>query len=252
MPDEQRLEAQILSHEAERRVSQELDEVENIDIDVQTDLLKIVQGQAEAVSVTGQGLVIKEDIRVQEIKLQTDSISINPLSALLGQIKLDEPVNAVARLILTESDINHALKTDFIRKLTQNFQLKVDGETITLDLQEIQVFLPGDDKIEFQGKVLLKERKNTQTLTYNVIVRPRLHSKTLLLERFDCTESGGISLELIIALIQKVKKLFNQPYFQWEDMTLTVKQLKLEKNSLTLLVEAYVKQIPSSTDLLSP
>lgn len=252
MPDHQPLEAKILSHEAERRVSQELDEIENIDINVQTDLLKLVQGKAEAVSVKGQGLVIQEDIRVQEIKLQTDNISINPFSALFGKIKLDQPVNAVARITVTESDINQILKTDLIRNFTQNLQLDVDGETLSLDLQETQVFLPEDNQIELRGKLLIKERENTQPLAYTVRISPRFDSKTLMVESFNCIEGEGISLELITALIKKVKKLLKIRHLKWEEMTISIKDLKAEKNSFKLLVEAYVKQIPSSTDFLSP
>ncbi|MBH8564684.1 DUF2993 domain-containing protein [Nostoc sp. CENA67] len=252
MPDEQPLEAQLLSHAAEIRISQQLDEVEKIDIDVQTDLLKIVQGKAEAVSVTGQGLVIQEDIRVQEIKLQTDNISISPFSALLGQIKLDEPVNAVARIILTESDINHILQTDFIRDFTENLQLDIDGETLSLDLQETQVLLPEDSKIELKGRLLIKERENTQPLAYTVRISPRFDSKTLMVESFNCIEGEGISLEFITALLKKVKKLLKIRHLKWEDMTISIKDIKAEKNSLKLLVEAYVKQIPSSSDILYP
>ncbi|BAZ47992.1 hypothetical protein NIES4103_05970 [Nostoc sp. NIES-4103] len=252
MPDEQPLEAQLLSHEAERRISQQLDEVENIDINVQTDLLKIVQGKAEAVSVTGQGLVIQEDIRVQEIKLQTDKISINPFSVFFGQIKLDEPVNAVARIILTEADINHILKSDLIRDFTQNLQLDIDGETQSLDLQETQVFLLEDSKIELRGRLLIKERENTQPLAYTVRISPRFDSKTLMVESFNCIEGEGISLEFITAVIKKVKKLLKIRHLKWEDMTISIKDIKVEKNSFKLLVEADVKQIPLSTDLLSP
>ena len=77
MPEEQRLEEQLLSQSAENIVSDRLDSVEKIDVDVQTDLLKMVQGQVDGVSFAGQGLVMK-GIRVQEIKLQTDSVDINP------------------------------------------------------------------------------------------------------------------------------------------------------------------------------
>jgi hypothetical protein len=245
MPDEQSLEGKLLSQEAERKILHELNEAEKIDIDVQTDVLKIVQGQANAVSFTGQGIVTKEDIRVQEIKLQTDSIAINPLSALFGQMKLDEPINAVARIIMTEVDINHALKADFTRDFAKNFQLNVDGEIINLESQQVQMFLPGDNKIEFQGKALLKEKGSTRSLSYTASVYPRTHSQPLTMESFNCTEGGGISIEIIVALMQKVKELVNQTYFEWEDTFFRVKDMKVEKGSLTLLIEAYMKQIPS-------
>jgi hypothetical protein len=251
MPDEHRLEEKFLSQEAERRISEKLDDAEKIEIDVQTDLLKIVQGQADGVSVVGQGLVIQEDIRVQEIQLQTDSISINPFSALLGQIELNEPVNTIARIILTETDINRTLASDFVSSQMQNFDLDVDGKIVSFEAQKIEIFLPGDGKIECKGRVLLKERGNTRPLAYTAIARPRTHSQPAMLESFNCTEGGGISIEVVTALMQKAKELMNIPYFKWEDMVFHIKDITVEIGSLILMVETQVRQIPPSSILPS-
>ncbi|MDZ8256977.1 DUF2993 domain-containing protein [Nostoc sp. ChiQUE01b] len=252
MPDEHRLEEKFLSQEAEKQISNQLDEVEQIEIDVKTDLLKILQGQADGVAVAGQGLVIKEDIRVQEIKLQTDSIAINPFSALFGQIQLNEPVNTIARVILTEVDINHALASDFVRSQMQSFELNVDGEIVSLKPEEIQIFLPGDGQLEFKGKVLLKEKGNTRLLAYTAIARPRTHSQPAMLEGFNCTEGEGFSIELVTALMQKAKELMNIPSYTWEDIAFSIKDIEVQKGTLILLLEAQVKQIPSLSSLISP
>ncbi|MEH2435101.1 MAG: DUF2993 domain-containing protein [Nostoc sp.] len=246
MPDEHRLEEQFLSQEAERRISEKLDDAEKIEIDVQTDLLKIVQGQADGVSVTGQGLIIQEDIRVQEIKLQTENISINPLSAIFGQIELNEPVNAIAQIILTEVDMNRALASDFVSSQMQSYDLDVDGRIVSFEAQKIEIFLPGDGKIECRGRVLLKENGNTRPLAYTAIARPRTHSQPAMLESFNCTEGGGISIEVVTALMHKAKELMNVPYFKWEDMVFHIKDIKIETGSLVLLVETQMRQIPSS------
>ncbi|WP_445627023.1 LmeA family phospholipid-binding protein [Nostoc sp. DSM 114167] len=252
MPNEHRLEEQFISQEAEKQVSNQLDEVEEIAIDVKTDLLKILQGQADGVAVAGQGLVIKEDIRVQEIKLQTDSIAINPFSALFGQIELNEPINTIARVILTEVDINRALTSEFVRSQMQNFELNVDGEIVSFEPKEIQIFLPGDGKLEFKGKVQLKEMGNTRPLAYTAIARPRTHSQPAMLEAFNCTEGEGISIELTTALMQKAKELMNIPSFKWEEIAFSIKNVEVQKGTLILMLEVQVKQIPPSSSLISP
>ncbi|MEH2303382.1 MAG: DUF2993 domain-containing protein [Nostoc sp.] len=251
MPDDNRLEEKFLSQEAEKRISEKLDEAEKIEIDVQTDLLKIVQGQADGVSIAGKGLVIKEDIRIQEIKLQTDRIAINPFSALFGQIELNEAVNAIARIVLTEVDMNRTLESDFVSSQMQKFDFDVDGEIVSFEPQKIQVFLPGEGKIECRGRLLLKEKGNTRPLAYTAVLRPRTHSQPAMLESFNCTEGGGVSIELVTALMQKAKELMNLPSLKWEDMAFKIKDIKVQKGSLTLLVETQVKQIPSSITELS-
>lgn len=245
MSDEPRLEEQLLSQEVKRRVSEQLDAVDNIEIDVRTDLLKIFQGQIDEVSVTGQGLITAQNIRVQEIKVQTNSIAVNPLSAIFGQIKLAQPVNAVAQITLTEADINHSLNADFIRSFAENFQLNIDGKIISFELQKIQVFLPNEDKIEFRVTGLLKENRNTRLLGIIAVVRPRTKSQPIMLESVKCTQGDGISVEEIVAFMQKIKEITNLPFIQWEDIAFRVKEMKIQKGSLTLLAEVNVREIPA-------
>ncbi len=246
MPDKQRLEEQLISQEAERRLSNQLDEAEQIDVDVQTDLLQLVQGHADGVSFAAKGLVLKENIHIQEIKLQTDSISVNPLSAIFGQIELNEPVNAVARVVMTEADINCALDSEFVRNLVQKFQLDLDGKSVNFELQNIQLFLPGDGKIGFKGTVLIKENSSTQLLGVVGIVIPRTDSQPIRIESIKCTEEEGLSIELIAAFMQKIKELAKLPYFTWEDIAFRIQKMEVSKESLTIILEANVQQLSSS------
>jgi hypothetical protein len=244
MLEQQKIEEQMLSQVAEKTLTQQMDSSENIEVDVQTDLLKIIQGEVDGVSFAGQGLVIK-NIRIQELVLQTDGVSVNPLSALFGQVELNKPVNATARVVLTEVDINNALKSNYIRSQMQDFPLNVDGRIVNLQPQEIQIYLPGNGKMAFNGKILVKEKDKTQSLCFAAMASPRTQDKPVMLENFNCTEGEGIALDIVVALMEKVKELLELPYFVFEDMVVRVKEMKVQKGSIILLVEAYVKNLPS-------
>jgi hypothetical protein len=246
MPDKQSLEAKFVSYEAERRVSDKLDASEQIDIDIETDVSKIVQGQAEKVSLAGKGLVLQENLRIQEIKLQTDNIAINPLRAIFGQIELNQPVNAVARVVLTTKDINLAFTSDIIRHLIKNFPLNVDGETINFEPEDINIFLPGDGKIGCHVTGVLKSDKEEHFLGVNVISRPRHNSHPILLESVKCTEGKGISVPVIVAVMQKIKELENLPFFKWEDIAFRIINMVVAEDDITLMIEANIKQISQS------
>lgn len=244
MPNEPRLEEQALSEAAEVTLSTQLDEVENIDVDVRTNLLKMIQGQADSVSIAGQGLVMQKDIRVHEMELHTDSIAVNPLSAIFGQIKLDQPVDATVRLVLTEQDINRAFNTDYVLSKMQSLELNVDGQIVTLEPQQMKLHLPGGGKMEFSGTIQLHEMGKIRQLGFTAMIRPRTLSQPLLIEAFHCTQGEGISLELAIAFINKARELVNLPYFDVEGMAVRIKELEVEEGSLTLHTEAYIKQLP--------
>jgi hypothetical protein len=246
MPDNQPLEAKFVSSQAERRVTEKLDAAEQIDIDVKTDVLKIVQGQAEKVSLAGKGLVIQENIRVQEIKLQTDNIAINPLRAIFGQIELNQPVNAVARILLTTTDINLAFTSNIIRSFIKNFPLNVNGETIKFLPEHIDIFLPGNGKIGCNATGIFKSEKHEEFLGVSIIFCPRDNSHPLLLESVTCTQGEGISVEIILAAMQKVKELENLPFFKWEDIAFRIINMEVEDDNIILFIEANVKQISPS------
>ena len=246
MPDELRLEEQALSRAAEMMLSSQLDEAEKIDVDVRTDLLEIVQGEADSVAVTGQGLVMQKDIRVQEMELHTDSIAINPLSALFGQIQLNQPVDATARLVLTEPDINRALNSDYIRSKIPNLELNVEGQTAIIEPVQMKLHLPGDGKMIFTADTLLHDEiGKTKQIGFTAVMLVKTGEQPLLLEGFNCTPGQGISLELAIAFMQKLRELVNLPYYEIEGMALRVKDVDVQKGSLTLHTEAHVTQLPS-------
>lgn len=245
MPDEPRLEEQALSEAAQRAVSAQLDKAESLNVDIRTNLLKMVQGQAESASVSGEGLTIQKDIRVHELELHTDSIAIDLISALFGEVALHKPVDATARIVLTEPDINRALKSDYVRRQLQSLELNVEGQRVTLKPLQLEIHLPGNGKLGCSGTVLLHELGDIRRIGFSAMMRPRTLNQPLLLEAFNCTEGEGISLELAIALFKKAAELLNLPFLVIDGTTLRIKQLDVDAGSLTLHTEAYIKQIPN-------
>ena len=245
MQDEQRLEEQAVSKAAEMQMSSQLDQADKIEVDVQTDLWKLIQGQVDGVSFSGKGLVVKKDIRLEELVLQTDKVDINLFSAIFGEIELNQPVKSIARVVLKEADINRAMTSNYIRSQMPTFDLNVDGEIVSLKPQEIQMFLPGDGKMKFEGTVSIQEKGNTNQLSFTALIRPSTQTQPIMLESFNCTQGDGISLEIVTALIQKVKELVNLPYIKLEGIALQVKKMDVQKESITTVVETYIKQIPT-------
>lgn len=249
MPDEPGLEEQALSEAAEMTIAAQLDEVESLDVAVRTNLLKMVQGQVDSVSIAAQGVVMRKDIRVQEMELHTDRIAIDLLSAVFGQLELDKPVDATARVVLTEQDINRALQSDYVQSKLQSLELNVDGLILTLEPQQLKIYLPGDGKIGLSGTILLQDIGKSQSITFSLVIRPDIMKRSLLLEMFQCTQGEGIALELAIALLNKAKTLMDLPYFELEGMAFRLKSMDVQQDSVTLYTEAYVRQVPAVNPL---
>lgn len=246
MTDSPRLDEQAIALAAQAGLSSQLDSVENINVDVRTDLLKVVQGQADSIDISGQGLVLQEDIRVQEMELHLDKVAIDPLSVLFGQIELTHPVDAIAKFVLTQEDLNRTLSSDYVKNQMQKLELDVDGQIVTMAMQQVELLLPSEGKIEVNGSALLTEMGKTREIGFNAVIRPRTQKQPVLVDSFKCNDGQSISLELAVALLGKMKQLTQLPFIELEKMALRIKELEVNPGKLTLYTEAHVREIPQT------
>ncbi|NMG11006.1 DUF2993 domain-containing protein [Brasilonema sp. UFV-L1] len=246
MPDSPGLGEQALNKAAEIGLSSQLDQVENLNVDVKTDPLKLVQGEVDAVSIEGEGLVMQKDLRVEELKMQTGSVAINPLSAAFGKIELTKPTKGSTRVVLTEDDINRAFNSEYIRSQLQTHKIDVNGQLMTIIPQHIDFHLPGNSKVALSASILLRETGETQQIAFSAVPKVSANGQTVSLENVEYGDTQEISPDLTKALIDATSEILNLSNFNLEGMTLRVKQLEVETGKLIMQAEAYVEQIPSA------
>ncbi|MBG1258491.1 DUF2993 domain-containing protein [Nostoc commune] len=253
MADSPGLGEQALNKAAEIGLSSQLDEVENLDVDIKTDPLKLVQGQVDAVTIEGEGLVMQKDLRMEELKMQMTNIAINPLSVAFGKIELTKPTEANAQVVLTEADINRAFNSEYVRCLRratptqlQSQKIHVNGQLRTIEPQNVEFRLPGDGKVALNASMKLVETGKNQQVAFSAVPRISGNGKTVTLENVEYGESEEISPELTKALIDQTSEILNLSNFDLDGISLQVNQLKVEVGKLTLQAEAYVEKIPSA------
>lgn len=238
--EDRTIEEQVVSKAAEMSLSSQLDAAEKIDVDVQTDLLEIFQGKVDSVAISGQGLVMQKDIRIQEMELYTDGLDVNPLSALFGHVELDRPVNAKGRIVLTEPDINRALNSAYVLDRAQNYALNVDGKTVTVSMQQMELRLPDGDKMVFVGKSLIREMGNTRQLGFTGTFRPRNQNQPVLVESFVCHDGQSTSIDFAVALMEKIKEITHLPFFEIGQMKLRIEEMEVQTGKITLQIQAHL------------
>lgn len=247
MPETPGLGEQALNKAAEIGLSSQLDEVENLDVDIKTDPLKLVQGQVDAVKIDGEGLVMQKDLRVKEMKMQVNNVAINPLSAAFGKIELTKPTVGSARVVLTAADINRAFNSEFVVAKIQSQKIHINGQLKTVKPQHIDFRLPGEEKVALNADILLVENSETHKIAFTAVPRISANGTSVTLENVTYGEEE-ISPELTQALVEQTGEILNLSNFDLEGMSLRVKQLQVETDKLTLQAEAYVEQIPSSNN----
>ena len=222
-----------------------------LNLDVNTDLLKAIQGHADGVSFEGKGLKFN-DIRLDEIELKTDDIDINPLKVLLGEVELDHPINIESRIVVKEVDLNQALKLDFVRNLLYEFfTFHTETSIVSIYPKNIQFSLPGNSKIIIEGEIILDSGSEKKPLGLRADVRLESLDNPIVLDAFKCNIPEGIELEIMVALINKIHKLRKLPYFQLKDAALRINTLDVQEGSIILLAQLNLQQIPENIDLKS-
>ncbi|WP_392532420.1 DUF2993 domain-containing protein [Nostoc sp. C117] len=234
MPENSGIGEQALNKAAEIGLSSQLDEVENLDVNIKTDPLKLLQGQVDTVVIQGEGLVMQKDLRMEELEMQMSSVAINPLSVAFGKIELTQPTEANARVVLTEADINRAFNSEYVRSQLQNQKIHVNGEVRTIEPQDVDFRLPGDEKVVLNASVKLVETGENQQVVFSAVPWINANGKSVSLENVEYGESEEISPELTKALIDQTSEILNLSHFDLEGMSLQINQLKVEVGKLTL------------------
>ncbi len=242
MPD---LGEQAISKIAEVGLSSQLDAVETLDVAITTDPGKFVSGTVDAVSVHGEGMVMKKDLRVEEMKLETTRIAINPLSAAFGKIELTHPTDAETHIVLTEADINRAFNSDFVRSKMQNLQVMVDGKPVTVDTKKMGFGLPGDGKVLLSTSVVLEESE-TKQVSFTAVPRINQDGQSVVLENVEYENGQALSPELTDAMLQQANELLDLRNFELGKMSLHLKTLDAQAGKLILKAIAHIEEFPSS------
>lgn len=235
---------QALNKAAEIGLSSQLDEVENLDVNIKTDPLKLLQGEVESVNIAGEGLVMQKDLRMEVMEMQVNSVAINPLSAAFGKIELTKPTAGKARVVLTEADINRAFNSKYVREQIQSQKININTQLHAIAPQKVEFRLPGEGKVALNASILLIENGETYQVAFTAVPRVNANGTTVTLENVTYGEGEEISPELTTALIAQTSEILNLSNFDLEGMSLRVQQLEVDTGKLTLQAEADVEQIP--------
>ncbi len=246
MPDNPGLGEQALNKAAEIGLSSQLDEVENLDVDIKTDPLKLVQGEVDEVTIEGEGLVMQKDLRMKELEMQMTSVAINPLSVAVGKIELTKPTEAHTQVVLTEADINRAFNSEYVRCLRRATPTQLQGQLKTIEPQDVDFRLPGDGKVALNASIKIVETGENQQVAFSAVPKISSNGKSVALENIEYGESEEISPDLTKALIDQTSEILNLSNFDLDGISLQVNQLKVEVGKLILQAEAYVEKIPSA------
>jgi LmeA-like phospholipid-binding len=235
---------QALSKVVEIGIATQLDHSEQIDVDIRTNPGNFIKGKVDSVEISGKGLVVKQDLRVETITISTDEVSINPLSAVFGNIELTHPTAAEARIILTEADINRAFSCNYIQTKLRGLQMDMDGQPVTIDMQEVTLDLPGENKFIIAVTFLIKEPNEVKSFSATAI--PQIHENGNRISLEILAAAGqGLTLKLIMVIFEQLTALLDLRNFNMPGVALQLHQLEAQPGQLVIHAKTQISQFPS-------
>ncbi|MEG3438817.1 DUF2993 domain-containing protein [Pannus brasiliensis CCIBt3594] len=245
MSQDRDLSAVALSKIAEVGIAGQLDEVEDLNVEVNTDPLHILQGQVESLSIEGTGLVMKEELRVEKMELQTGAIAVNPFKIPFGQLELTDSTSATTRVVLTEEDINRAFRSDYIqKKLLDLPEISLEGKPIRLEHRQIEFRFLDGNKIFLAAEILWTETGEKRAIALTAIPRIGEDRQKIRLDDVEHGEETELSPEITAELLQQARHLLDLSNFElMEGMQLFLDEIRIDRGTMTLVCDARVQPI---------
>lgn len=120
----------VVDRTAENAIRSQFKKVDQLQVRVDNaPSYQLLQGKVERVQIAARGLQLQQDIRIAALDVETDPINLEPRSLRQKQPKLKQPIQAGLRLVLTQVDINQALKSPTVTNMLRNLSIAGIGNS---------------------------------------------------------------------------------------------------------------------------
>jgi hypothetical protein len=202
---------------------------------------QIVQGRLDQLRIAGRGLVPLQDLRIEQLDIETDPIQLQGLKA-----KLKAPLQAGVNLVVTEADMNRAFASKPLRDRLQKLGGRVFNQADQVDRYEFgapQITFLSDRRVRLQIEV--RERGYDGILNLKIetgidVVNGRLIQ---LIDTQITANEQSVPAAILNPIMRKVNEELDLN--RLESSGLTVRVLRWELRDRRLQVATFVQIQPS-------
>ncbi|MBD2088968.1 DUF2993 domain-containing protein [Microcoleus sp. FACHB-1515] len=226
----------------ENQIRQQFDSVEDLQVRVDNrPTYQLLQGRVDRIRIAGSGLSI-EPLRIATLEVETDPIAVD----LGDELELKEPLQAGVRIVLTEADIEQALRSPRIRNLLNDLNLgELGGAEYQIRNPRLQL-LAGD---RIRLRAILQQEDSSEQLAIDLRSGIRVVAgRQLQFDSPTATLNGeSIPDRLVEGFASGISQRFDLQNFEEAGLTARILQLNISEERIELA--AFVRIEPES-DLL--
>jgi len=244
--DSSNLGEQAISKAAELGLESQLDDVENLDVDIRTNPLDLMQGQIDSVSVKGEGLVMQKELRAEKLRIETSGIAIDSVKAAMGNIELTQTTDARMLVVLKEEDLQKAFNSEYIKAKLQSLEVECDGKKENVKIDEVKFSLLGDGKVGLSADVLLVDRHSQESISLTALPTIDNEGSCINLESVEYPENAYSNTEVAKAIVNSAEEILDLRNFELDTMSLRVRKLNVKLGKLTIEADAEIRDFPQA------
>ena len=230
---------------------------------------QVAGGKLQKVRIATRGVIIKPNLRVDALELETDLIDVDLDKLDLDNINkfrksLNKPLRSAVRLVLTEADLNQALQSPEIlaiieKTLNRAIAGKAGSTNISYQLQEIQLQLHPSNRLGVKFKLnrpssVFETNDNHKAETRELIMALELGIETIdgqairILEPQGTVNGKPMSSRLLNGFAEGISDRLNFDSLEQDGILARILQLEIDEDKLEL---ASFLQVETKTTQLS-
>ena len=213
---------------------------------------KLLQGTIDSFKMSGRGLVIRRQFRSEEMSFETDAVAIDFGSAVQGKIALKQPTQAIAKVKLSEADINKSFEAELVRKrledLTPDALTAISGGK-PVSFTDVEVQLLPENKVKLTAKANWEDITVPVSLScvLGIAKRRKVKFENIQFESGDIpAELQDISQKLTTALGEILNAMVDLDRFNLDGVKLRLNRLETEGKMLLFSGYAQIERVPQT------
>ncbi|MEN9238602.1 MAG: DUF2993 domain-containing protein [Thermostichus sp. DG_1_6_bins_120] len=199
---------------------------------------KLLQGRIDSFELLGQHLQMYNGLRLTTLELFSNSVAIDFSQIWQGRVRLQQPVEATMRVVLTEADLAASFNTPFV--LGKLAQVQAEGQP--LSFQNVQVHITPEQRLQLQAEVQ-QGAKNTLAVGFSsrieVLERRRIRFEEPVFEG----DTNGLPLSR--ALVDHLNGLLDLDRLALQGTQLRVDRVRLQQQRMIFYGSATIQRFPT-------
>jgi hypothetical protein len=211
---------------------------------------QLVQGKVDRVRIAGRGLFPADDIRLEALELETDPIQLDARRLRRGKPRLKEPLRSGVRLVLTQADLNRALRSPTILKRLTAFGVGALGQNSTrqqpqrYSLLNPRITLLASQRLQLQAEL----QEGTDPATLKIVAESGLEMisgrQLRLINPTVLINNEAVPEQVIRPIANGISDQFDLRQLEKSGITARILQLNVTEQQIN--VAAFIQLAPDS------